>query len=136
MQHKITEVALRHLVQLGFDSVQLTHTCALCARARSPCILLTGTLNNYDYLSARAHPRGSEEHAIYKYEIVDLRQHTLAPKADRACPARNSPNIGGESVHQFFYRGWEGQLPCICNEQKQGRAGCIACEPAALDPMK
>lgn len=72
----------------------------------------------------------AEAHGIYKYEIVDLRQHVsdmsnVARRRPRACPR------GAAAKH--FYQGWGGKLPCGCNSSLQshlfaGRArGCLRC---------
>ena len=83
----------------------------------------------------------TEEHAIHKFEIFDLRQHVMPPSAaagssgaattkgllrPHSCPR-------GAKSAQHYYQGWGGAVPCGCNASARILAGqpraCIRCSP-------
>lgn len=67
----------------------------------------------------------SEEHGIYKYEIVDLRQHAPVERRGPMTlpPSRACPNTHGR---QAFSAGWGGgHRPCGCDVQRT--QGCLRC---------
>ena len=83
----------------------------------------------------------TEEHAIHKFEIFDLRQHVMPPSAaagssgaattkgllrPHSCPR-------GAKAAQHYYQGWGGAVPCGCNASARILAGqpraCIRCSP-------
>jgi len=78
----------------------------------------------------------SEEHGIYKYEIIDLRQHAkedvmlqmgrVSAATDigsRVCPGgdqgEQQAGSGRSSALRHYYRGWEGR-----------RGPCVRCSPS------
>ena len=78
----------------------------------------------------------SQEHAIHKFEIIDLRQHVMmnasashidkqgAESRDWArtpCPRRGNG---------AFFRGWGGSEPCgVCDGKRARVRGCLHCQP-------
>ena len=109
MQHLLTEQAVRRALDLGYHSLQLTHT---------------------------------EEHGIYKYEVVDLRQHQPSIRPQRPTkelkaarvknrngvhqgvlpPARACPCERGR---QAFFGGWQADQPCRCDSRRT--SGLLTC---------
>lgn len=74
----------------------------------------------------------SEEHGIFKFEIIDLRQHATSaqelshakgvPLGLSACPRRG---LGA------FYGGWGGTVPCgTCDGGRARVRGCLHCAAA------
>ena len=83
----------------------------------------------------------TEEHGLYKYEIVDLRQLRAggAAKGGRVralpptpCP-RSSPSLGEPLLR--FSHGWGGKLPCRkCTPWRI--PGCLSCgRPVGMDSV-
>ena len=59
----------------------------------------------------------TEEHGVYHFEIIDLRQHRWPPSPATACGAVR----GGGSDH--FFVGWQGRRRCSCDEAEP----CLNC---------
>ena len=68
----------------------------------------------------------SEEHAIFKYEILDLRRPRATRNArpnGKDAPLAHACPQGVAAAH--YYRGLGGTLPCVCNESVS--TGCLNC---------
>ena len=62
----------------------------------------------------------TEEHAIYKFEIIDLRQHRATPGPSSVCPAA--------AAEAAFLSGWRATRQCACDPHQADR--CLNCAGA------
>lgn len=82
----------------------------------------------------------TEEHAIYKFELVDLRQMFQRRRRANSESPRSCPNARGRGA---FFAGWRGERPCHCDDERppgaseallhgRWRSGCMQCSRPRL----
>ena len=76
----------------------------------------------------------TEEHGIFKFEIVDLRPLRLSRgvarqggKADGTRPQDACPRPGDAARQRHYWRGWGGRTPCTRCGGGRGGGECISC---------